>query len=286
MRWSDVAGWAGPAADNFGDGDWVERETADRMTGHRGVVLHIAEGTYAGTISWERNAASDVSSHFVSAKDGRAAQLVDTDDRPWTQGAGNSEWLSIEFEGYSGQTLTAQQLEFAARVLAKAHQVYGVPLQLADSPSGRGLGWHGMGGAAWGGHTNCPGAPIVAQRPAIIARAKAIVGGGDDLKDDEREWLANCVEILRAMASGDPVMWTKKRVKAQDQLNALDTRTAAMQAEIRALTAVVQTLVAGGTSVDTAAVLLAVHEVRELVVQEMEAARAEALAGVEARPAN
>lgn len=177
-RWEDIAVWQGPAADNFGDGDWAEGEPADRMTGHRGLVLHIAEGTYTGTISWEKNSGSDISSHWVLAKDGRCAQLVDTDDRPWTQGDGNSEWLSIECEGYSGNSLTGAQITVLAQLLARAHQVYGVPLQLADSASGYGLGWHGMGGADWGGHYSCPGNAILVQRPEIISLATEIVNGG------------------------------------------------------------------------------------------------------------
>ena len=80
-RWTNVAAWRGPAANNFGDGDYVEREPADALTEVRGLVVHIADGTFAGTISWERNPASNVSSHFVAAKDGRLAQMVDTHDR-------------------------------------------------------------------------------------------------------------------------------------------------------------------------------------------------------------
>lgn len=177
-RWEDIALWQGPAADNFGDGDWAEGEAADRMSAHRGLVIHIAEGTYAGTNAWEKNPASDISSHWVLAKDGRCTQMVDTDDRPWTQGDGNSEWLSVECEGYSGEYLTDGQIMVLARLLAKAHQVYGVPLQLADSPYGYGLGWHGMGGADWGGHYSCPGDEIISQRPEIISLAIEIVNGG------------------------------------------------------------------------------------------------------------
>lgn len=195
-RWGDIATWAGPAADNHGDGDWAEREPADRMTGHRGLVLHIAEGTYTGTISWIRNPGSDISSHWVLAKDGRCVQLVDTDDRPWTQGAGNAEWLSVECEGYAGEALTAAQVEVCARLLARANTEYGVPLQVADSPTGRGLGWHGMGGAAWGGHTGCPGPRIVAQRPQIIARAAALLEGDDVLTDQDLE------RIVASVTSG------------------------------------------------------------------------------------
>lgn len=182
-RWTDIAQWSGPAADNFGDGDWVGGESADAMWGYRGLVLHIAEGSYAGTIAWENNPGSDISSHFVVAKDGRCTQMVDTHDRAWTQAAGNGEWLSVECEGRSGDALTEPQIMVLARIMARAHQVHGIPLQLADSAGGRGLGWHGMGGALWGGHYQCPGPRIVAQRQEIIDRARSLggSGGGNDM---------------------------------------------------------------------------------------------------------
>jgi hypothetical protein len=53
-----------------------------------------------------------------------------------------------------------------------------VPLQISDSPASGtpGLTGHGLGGSAWGGHYDCPGAPILAQRGAIIARAEQLLG--------------------------------------------------------------------------------------------------------------
>ena len=174
-RWTNVAAWRGPAANNFGDGDYVEREPADALTEVRGLVVHIADGTFAGTISWERNPASNVSSHFVAAKDGRLAQMVDTHDRAWTQRTGNSRWLSVECEGYGGQTLTSAQLDALARLLAEAHRRHGVPLQVTSSSSGRGLGHHSMD-PDWG-HQSCPGAPIIAQKAEIVARAQRIING-------------------------------------------------------------------------------------------------------------
>jgi hypothetical protein len=164
-RWPDVGGWVG--TDNHGGA----------MSGHRGLVVHIAEGTYLGTISWEKNSDSRVSSHFVTARDGRCAQMVDTANKSWCQVAGNSEWLSVENEGHSGDKLTEKQLDLVAKMFAKGHVVYGYPLQVASGPNGYGLGSHRMGGDAWGGHYSCPGSPIIAQFPEIVNRAKKIVNG-------------------------------------------------------------------------------------------------------------
>lgn len=202
-RWTDLAEWRGHAAGNSGDGDGVPLEAADRMYEYRGLVVHIAAGYYEGTISWQKNNTSDVSSHFVVAgprdvalgtKDGKLAQVVDTADRAWTQGDGNGHWLSIECSGFLPDRLSAAQIESIAQILARAHREYGVPLQVCASPSGRGLGHHSMGaenGYDWG-HDQCPGSNIIAQKPQIVARAKEIVEGAMQLSHPHDDWLAMC----------------------------------------------------------------------------------------------
>jgi hypothetical protein len=165
-RWTDIADWVGPSPNDYPGGEqspvWV--------------VLHIQEGTEAGTVAWQRNPASQVSSHFLAPKSGRLAQMLDTADASWSVVNGNRRALSIECEGRSGDALTADQIESCAQVLARAHSLYGIPLT-AVAPPASGLTGHGLGGAGWGGHFDCPGSPILNQRPAIIARASQILGG-------------------------------------------------------------------------------------------------------------
>jgi hypothetical protein len=48
-----------------------------------------------------------------------------------------------------------------------------------DTRAGRGLITHGDGGNAWGGHPDCPGKVRKAQRPEILARARAVRDGLD-----------------------------------------------------------------------------------------------------------
>jgi hypothetical protein len=151
--------------------------TAGGQDSVRGVVIHIMAGSLAGTDSWFRNSKAQASSHFGTGKAGALYQWVDTKDRAWAQAGGNRTWLSVENEGQGGDSLTSAQMDRCAEVLAWAHKVHGVPLQLASGPSGTGLGYHAMGGAAWGGHTSCPGSKIVAQLPEILKRAKALAGG-------------------------------------------------------------------------------------------------------------
>lgn len=158
--------------------DWrpVRNFTHDGQEEVRGVVVHIMDGTLEGSQAWFDNPSAQASAHFGTGKGGALRQWVDTADRAWAQAAGNRSWLSVENEGQGGDALTDAQLDRNAQVLAWAHETYDVPLRLAASPTDRGLGYHAMGGSAWGGHTSCPGARIVAQLPEIVARAKRIAG--------------------------------------------------------------------------------------------------------------
>lgn len=141
----------------------------------QGLVLHIQEGTENGTDSWFHNPASQVSAHFGNPKTGGLDQWVDTNDKAWAQVAGNKSWISVENEGHSGDSLTASQIANAAVLLAWLNLTEQVPMQCADSASDSGLGYHSMGGDAWGGHMDCPGQAIVDQRPDIVAAAQHLV---------------------------------------------------------------------------------------------------------------
>ncbi|MGW2467946.1 peptidoglycan-binding protein [Streptomyces bauhiniae] len=170
----------------------------------RGLVVHIMAGTLPGSDSWFRNPQAQASAHFGTSKAGKLVQWVDTTDRAWAQANGNRTWLSIENEGQGGDVLTSAQLDRVAEVFAWVHKTYGVPLQLASGVDGRGLGWHGMGGSAWGGHTQCPGSKIVAQLPEIVKRAKALVG---------------------AKPTGGSTAGSTYKVKSGDTLIGIGTRT-------------------------------------------------------------
>lgn len=152
------------------------------MVEYRGLVVHTADGTYEGTISWQKDPASQVSSHFIVGKStGQWCQVVDDVDKAWTQKGGNGHWLSVENEGHgdAGEALTPWQIEANAQILAEAHRRHGVPLQIATDPNGHGLGHHSMGGTgctAWDwGHCGCPGQVIINQKAAIVSRAQQII---------------------------------------------------------------------------------------------------------------
>lgn len=135
-----------------------------------GLVLHVQGGN--GELSgWFSNPKSQVSSHFWISKAGAVVQYVDTDDRAWAQAAGNPDYLSVETEGYPTEALTNAQITSLAALYAWGAKVFAWPNALAEIPGGRGLGWHGMGGTAWGNHPGCPGDKRKAQRKDVLFRA-------------------------------------------------------------------------------------------------------------------
>jgi hypothetical protein len=159
-----------------------------------GLVLHIEEGSESGTRGWFNTSVSDrqkaldaawkkhgskgrqpkafaSSAHFGNPKKGPLEQFVDTANMAFAQMAGNAQWISVENEGHTGDSLTASQINNVAALLGWLRWNEDVPLQLADNPAASGLGYHGMGGKAWGSHDQCPGKPILNQRLLIIERA-------------------------------------------------------------------------------------------------------------------
>lgn len=155
---------------------WVplRNYTKDGQEAVYGLVVHVMEGTLEGSRSWFNNPDAQASSHFGTGRDGRLEQWVDTKDRAWAQAKGNRTWISIENEGKVPQALTKEQLEKVAQVFAwivRTHK--DVPYQVSHDPNTKGLGYHRMGGAAWGGHS-CPGDAIIAQLQSIVYRARVI----------------------------------------------------------------------------------------------------------------
>jgi hypothetical protein len=193
--WSDLAVWRGPSPNHRGP-----------MVEQRGLVIHIAQGYFEGTITYENHAnPASASSHFVcgdgakgQGRDGDLAQLLDTNTTAYTQRAGNGHWVSVECAGFVPAALTPAQCESVARLYARGHQVHGWPLQLANSASERGLGHHSMGGTAWG-HLDCPGPAIIAQKPAILARAIQIINGGQPAPPEEDDDMRMIVDPTQSV---------------------------------------------------------------------------------------
>lgn len=270
--WSDIAEWRGP----------VLHHSTDAIKDHMYVVIHTADGTYEGTIAWQKNKDADNSSHFVVDVDGKIAQVNDTAIESGAQILGNPYSIAIENAGNENTPLTQYQIEANARILAKAHLVHGIPLQLTGRVGTPGLGHHSMGaesGVRWG-HSACPGELIKAQKPAILARAQQIVAGidlGDNMflrTSNGSIYLAAggaVVQVLAAELGGiSPQSWVTVPQSLVDRAIAASSGTAPTAAEIAS--AVVAALPAGTVDESTVLAALVSPEGQAALVQAANAA--------------
>lgn len=148
-----------------------------------GLVLHVQQGNgspgpmFAGLVAPNRRNA-----HWWVSKTGAVEEYVSADLQSWAQKDGNPLYHSAETEGWDTEPLTPAQVASLAELYRWGVQTFGWPLQLADAPGTRGFGWHGMGGAAWGGHYGCPGDLRKAQRQAILDAARISPSQEDDME--------------------------------------------------------------------------------------------------------
>jgi N-acetyl-anhydromuramyl-L-alanine amidase AmpD len=91
----------------YGGAIWNPANSGNYQAASRGagqinyVVIHTTQGSYAGTISWFKNSASNVSAHYVvRSSDGQITQMVDDSDIAWHDACFNSETIGIEHEGF------------------------------------------------------------------------------------------------------------------------------------------------------------------------------------------
>jgi hypothetical protein len=141
-------------------------------TAQLGLILHVQAGN--GELSgWFSNPAAQASSTFWVSKTGELYQYMEAGtDKSWAQAAGNSRYDSVETEGQPTEALTDAQVKALAALVRWEHEQFAMPYTVINTPGAKGFGWHGMGGAAWGGHTGCPGDIRRAQMPQILALAQ------------------------------------------------------------------------------------------------------------------
>jgi hypothetical protein len=160
------------------------------------VVFHIMGSSFSAADGWFHNPSAKASAHFGIKQDGSLVQWVDTADKAWHAVAANSHWIGVETEGVGGPLSEAGCQTFG-RLYRWIHDTHGVPFQITDDPvNGHGFGWHGMGGAAWGGHDYCPGPERKAQRAHILQLAQ---GQEADLTDPEHQMLVNVQNAVAVM---------------------------------------------------------------------------------------
>jgi hypothetical protein len=156
---------------------FAKQEPVSNHGGPIGAILGVVDHVTAGESDpwgYFANPANQVSSHFFigngqgGVPDGEIVQYDDTEVESWAQAAGNVNYISVETEGVPGEPLTQAQVLSFARLYVWLFQTHGCALVITDNPGSRGFITHGDGGAAWGGHTGCPGDLRKAQRGQIL----------------------------------------------------------------------------------------------------------------------
>ncbi|MET7638419.1 peptidoglycan recognition family protein [Streptomyces sp. NPDC005438] len=100
----DKAG-VGTRSDDYPPAIWNPASEANYTAGRSAaisqIVIHVTQGSYAGSISWFQNPEAQVSAHYViRSEDGEVTQMVRDADTAWHARDANSSALGIEHEGY------------------------------------------------------------------------------------------------------------------------------------------------------------------------------------------
>jgi len=96
------------------------------------IVVHVAEGSYSGTIGWFNNANAGVSAHYVVGRRGKVGQCVRDKNIAYHSGDWwyNQHSIGIEHAGYGDnrRTWTDAMYHASARLSAYVSRKYNVPV--------------------------------------------------------------------------------------------------------------------------------------------------------------
>ncbi|GAA2212168.1 hypothetical protein GCM10009850_076300 [Nonomuraea monospora] len=125
------------AAVDYPQATWVAANSANYAVSSRPtsdaidrIVIHVAQGSYAGTISWFQNPAAKVSSHYVvRSSDGAVTQMVREKDRAFHAGDYNRRSVGIEHEGFVNDAtwFTDAMYRSSAALTRNIADRYGIP---------------------------------------------------------------------------------------------------------------------------------------------------------------
>jgi N-acetyl-anhydromuramyl-L-alanine amidase AmpD len=136
------------------------------------IIAHDCEGSYAGSVSWFAQRASQVSAHIVLSEDGtQATQCVALGDKAWHACNFNPTTIGVEIAGYAHAGFSGAELGADAAIIAWLLHAYGLPCRWAEHGLGDGVCSHYDLGAAGGGHDDITTDPAVWQ--AFLARVQA-----------------------------------------------------------------------------------------------------------------
>lgn len=156
-----------------------------------GLVVHITDGNlgkqgqhYVPAIEWLAGTFNNTGfpAHFATDRYGFIGKYLDTDKKDKAQENDGSHWFSVENAVFRGDTLSGDQIDGVAILFAWLADTYPtIPLQVANSPAEKGLGHHSMFLTPAQlkdpkRHSNCPGHLVIAQKQAIVEKAKKLAG--------------------------------------------------------------------------------------------------------------
>jgi N-acetyl-anhydromuramyl-L-alanine amidase AmpD len=135
----DLSAQAEVASPDYPPAAWVPANSGNYRVANREsdynidrVVIHVTQGSYAGTISWFQNPSANVSAHYViKSSNGAITQMVRDKDVAWH--AGNSTYnnrsIGIEHEGFvNDASWFTDAMYRASAALTKALcEKYGIP---------------------------------------------------------------------------------------------------------------------------------------------------------------
>ncbi|GAA4074519.1 N-acetylmuramoyl-L-alanine amidase [Nonomuraea soli] len=124
---------------DYGPAHWVPASSSNYTVANRPtsnaidrIVIHVTQGSYAGSISWFQNPSAGVSAHYViRSSDGDVTQMVRNKDIGWHAGnwTYNQRSIGIEHEGFvNNASWFTDAMYRASAALTKAMcERYGIP---------------------------------------------------------------------------------------------------------------------------------------------------------------
>jgi len=93
------------------------------------IVIHIAQGSYSGTIDWFQNPRANVSAHYVVGRKGKIAQCVHNEDIAWHAGNWrfNRRSIGIEHAGYASEGWWDRKYHSSAKLTADLCRRFNIP---------------------------------------------------------------------------------------------------------------------------------------------------------------
>ena len=118
-------------SDDYPPAVWDPSQNYSSRAGTRitHVIIHDTEGSFAGSVSWLKDAAAQASAHYViRSSDGYIVQLVREADKAWHVSCWNAWTLGIEHEGYVAQPqyFTQAMYQSSAKLTRHFCNTYGI----------------------------------------------------------------------------------------------------------------------------------------------------------------